>query len=78
MQKGARIDGFNEVPAGQREEFHGVTHYLLLLLSTMTLFDDMMKKAALADGWINTSKALKAYGVPDDVSHETMLKSVCE
>lgn len=42
----------------------------------MTLFDDMMKKAANADGFLaaldqsggSTPKALKAYGVPDDVS----------
>lgn len=40
----------------------------------MTLFDDMMKKAAKADGFLaaldqsggSTPKALKAYGVPDD------------
>ena len=41
----------------------------------MTLFDEMMKKAASADGFLaaldqsggSTPKALKAYGVPDDV-----------
>uniref|UniRef100_A0A7R9WG71 fructose-bisphosphate aldolase n=1 Tax=Pseudictyota dubia TaxID=2749911 RepID=A0A7R9WG71_9STRA len=40
----------------------------------MTLFDEMMKKAASADGFLaaldqsggSTPKALKAYGVPDD------------
>jgi hypothetical protein len=43
---------------------------------TMTLFDDMMKKAASADGFLaaldqsggSTPNALKGYGVPDDVS----------
>ncbi len=42
----------------------------------MSLFDEMMKKAASADGFLaaldqsggSTPKALKAYGVPDDVS----------
>ena len=42
----------------------------------MTVFDDMMKKAKTADGFLaaldqsggSTPKALKAYGVPDDVS----------
>jgi fructose-bisphosphate aldolase class I len=42
----------------------------------MTLFDDMMKKAASADGFLaaldqsggSTPNALKGYGVPDDVS----------
>ena len=41
-----------------------------------TVFDEMMKKAASADGFLaaldqsggSTPKALKAYGVPDDVS----------
>jgi fructose-bisphosphate aldolase class 1 len=41
----------------------------------MTLFDDMMAKARNADGFLaaldqsggSTPKALKAYGVPDDV-----------
>jgi hypothetical protein len=45
-------------------------------LLTMTLFDDMMKKAASADGFLaaldqsggSTPNALKEYGVPDDVS----------
>ena len=42
----------------------------------MTLFDEMMKKAASADGFLaaldqsggSTPKALTAYGVPTDVS----------
>jgi len=42
----------------------------------MSLFDDMMKKAASADGFLaaldqsggSTPNALKEYGVPDDVS----------
>jgi fructose-bisphosphate aldolase, class I len=48
----------------------------------MTLFDDMMKRAATADGFIaaldqsggSTPKALQQYGVPDDVS-DTLLSS---
>ena len=42
----------------------------------MTLFEDMMAKAKGGDGFLaaldqsggSTPKALKAYGVPDDVS----------
>ena len=45
-------------------------------LVTMSSFDKMMEKAKSADGFIaaldqsggSTPKALKAYGVPDDVS----------
>ena len=48
----------------------------------MTLFDEMMEKAKNADGFLaaldqsggSTPKALKAYGVPDDVSKLPILK----
>ena len=48
----------------------------------MTLFDEMMEKAKNADGFLaaldqsggSTPKALKAYGVPADVSKLPILK----
>ena len=44
----------------------------------MPVFEEMMKKVTSADGFLaaldqsggSTPKALKAYGVPDDVSRE--------
>lgn len=50
----------------------------------MTLFDDMMEKAASADGFLaaldqsggSTPKALKSYGVPDDVSLQSVVTVV--
>ena len=51
-------------------------------LLKVTLFDEMMDKAKNADGFLaaldqsggSTPKALKAYGVPDDVSKLPILK----
>lgn len=50
----------------------------------MTLFDKMMEKAASADGFLaaldqsggSTPKALKSYGVPDDVSLQSVVTVV--
>jgi len=49
----------------------------------MTLFDDMMAKAAKGEGFLaaldqsggSTPNALTAYGVPEDVSANTNIKS---